>query len=137
MQSPPRPTASELKILRVLWETGPATVRQVHGHILENDALSYTTVLKQLQIMTEKGLVERDVERRAHVFKPVYSESQTQKAMLGDFITRVYDGSSSRMVMQALGLSRPASRDELDKIRSLVQELRNRPGPHPSTSEEQ
>lgn len=120
----PRPTASELKILRVLWHDGPSTVRDVHARIARNEQLSYTTVLKQLQIMTAKGLVERDTESRAHIFKPVRSELQTQRELLGDFMSRVYDGSPSRLVMQALGMSRPASAEELDEIDSLVRELR-------------
>lgn len=120
----PRPTASELKILRVLWQDGPSTVRDVHARIARNEQLSYTTVLKQLQIMTAKGLVERDTESRAHIFKPVRSELQTQRELLGDFMSRVYDGSPSRLVMQALGMSRPASAEELDEIDSLVRELR-------------
>lgn len=124
MATLPQPTASELKILRVLWRQGASTVRDVHQQINRNEQLSYTTVLKQLQIMTSKGLVERDTEARAHVYKPVHSELQTQREMLGDFMSRVYDGSPSRLVMQALGMSRPASADELDEIDSLVRKLR-------------
>jgi len=120
----PKPTASELKILRVLWQDGPSTVRDVHAQIAAREELSYTTVLKQLQIMTAKGLVERDTQARAHIYKPVGSELQTQHELLGDFISRVYDGSSSRLVMQALGMSRPASQAELDEIDSLVRKLR-------------
>jgi len=124
MANLPQPTTSELKILRVLWQDGPSTVREVHARIARNELLSYTTVLKQLQIMTAKGLVERDTESRAHVFKPVRSELQTQRELLGDFMSRVYDGSPSRLVMQALGMSRPASAEELDEIDSLVRKLR-------------
>lgn len=124
MATLPQPTASELKILRVLWKLGPSTVREVHEEIGRGERLSYTTVLKQLQIMTGKGLVERDTEARAHVYRPVRSELQTQREMLGDFMSRVYDGSPSRLVMQALGMSRPASAEELDEIDSLVRKLR-------------
>lgn len=124
----PQPTASELKILRVLWQFGPVTVRQVHEEINRDENLSYTTVLKQLQIMTGKGLVERDTGARAHVYKPVRSKLQTQREMLGDFMSRVYDGSPSRLVMQALGMSRPASADELKEIDSLVRRLRRESG---------
>ena len=120
----PQPTASELKILHILWQDGPSTVRDVHARIARNEGLSYTTVLKQLQIMTTKGLVERDTQARAHIYKAVDSELQTQRELLGDFISRVYDGSSSRLVMQALGMSRPASAEELNEIDSLVRKLR-------------
>jgi BlaI family transcriptional regulator, penicillinase repressor len=123
----PQPTASELKILHILWQDGPSKVRDVHARIARNEELSYTTVLKQLQIMTTKGLVERDTQARAHIYKPVGSELQTQRQLLGDFISRVYDGSSSRLVMQALGMSRPASSEELDEINSLVKKLRRQP----------
>lgn len=129
MTTLPQPTASELKILRVLWNHGPSTVRAVHQQINQSEQLSYTTVLKQLQIMTGKGLVERDTKARAHVYRPVRSELQTQKEMLGDFMSRVYDGSTSRLVMQALGMSRPASPEELDEIDSLVSKLRQQTGP--------
>lgn len=128
MATLPQPTASELKILRVLWQLGPSTVREVHEEISRAERLSYTTVLKQLQIMTGKGLVERDTEARAHIYSPVRSELQTQREMLGDFMSRVYDGSPSRLVMQALGMSRPASADELDEIDSLVRKLRRQSG---------
>jgi len=120
------PTASELKILRVLWHQGPTTVRSVHDEISRHEKLSYTTVLKQLQIMHGKGLVERDTRERAHVYRAVNSELQTQKAMLGDFVSRVYDGSPSKLVMQALGMSRPATAEELEQIDSLVRKLRER-----------
>jgi len=122
------PTPSELKILRVIWQRGPSTVREVHQRIAGGESLSYTTVLKQLQIMTEKGLVRRDTGQRAHVYVAVNGERETQQELLGEFVSRVYGGSSSRMVMQALGLSRPASRQELDRIDALVRELRTELG---------
>lgn len=136
MKKLPQPTASELKILGVLWEHGPSTVREVHEQIQHTAQVSYTTVLKQLQIMAEKGLVARDTAQRAHVYRPVLSESQTQKALLGDFVNRVYDGSASRLVMQALGMSRPASKEELGKIEALIQQLKNGSDPNASGPEE-
>lgn len=123
--TPPSPTPSELKILRCLWRNGPSTVREVHDSLEEGASLSYTTTLKQLQIMHSKGLVERETDQRAHVFRPVSGEEQTQRAMLGDFMSRVYEGSASRLVLQALGISRPASEAELDEINRLVQRLRS------------
>jgi len=123
-----QPTTCELKILRVLWRLGPCTVRAVHDDISQTEKLSYTTVLKQLQIMTDKGLVRRDTEERAHVYQPTNSEAQTQKELLGDFVARVYDGSPSRLVMQALGMSAPASDEELEQIRALLRTLREQHG---------
>jgi len=120
------PTAAELRILQVLWRHGPATVRAVHERIAEIEPLSYTTILKQLQIMTEKGLVARDTAERAHIYKPLKSRGETERELLGDFMNRVYDGSASRLVLQALGLSRPASDEELDEIDSLIERLRQR-----------
>jgi len=126
MPSPPQPTSSELRILKVLWQEGPCTVRQVHDRICQSGRLSYTTVLKQLQIMTHKGLVDRDIKARAHVYNTTQSRHNTQRRMLGEFMARVYDGSPSKLVMQALGMSRPASAEELDEIDSLIRKLRDR-----------
>lgn len=124
MSKLPAPTPSELKILQCLWRQGPSTVRSVHQHINSDGSLSYTTTLKQMQIMHAKGLVERDDSQRAHVFMATSSEAETQQAMLNDFMTRVYEGSASRLVLQALGASRPASSSELEEIDRLVQKLR-------------
>lgn len=124
----PAPTPSELRILRCLWNHGPSTVREVHKQINAGDSLSYTTTLKQMQIMHAKGLVDRDDSQRAHVFRPAIDEDETQRAMLGDFMSRVYEGSASRLVLQALGISSPASPEELDQINQLVQKLREQSG---------
>lgn len=120
----PAPTPSELKILKCLWSHGPSTVREVHERIAADQHLSYTTILKQMQIMHAKGLVERDDSQRAHVFRAVTGEDETQRVMLDDFMTRVYEGSASRLVMQALGMSRPARPEELAEIDSLIRKLR-------------
>jgi BlaI family transcriptional regulator, penicillinase repressor len=124
----PAPTPSELRILKCLWTLGPSTVREVHEHVADGASLSYTTTLKQMQIMHAKGLVERDDSQRAHVFSAVSDEDATQRAMLGDFMSRVYEGSASRLVLQALGISSPASPDELDQINRLIQKLREDSG---------
>jgi len=127
----PTPTPSELRILNCLWEHGPLTVRDVHERVDQDNLLSYTTFLKQMQIMHAKGLVERDDSRRAHVYSAVGDRDETQRVMLDDFMHRVYEGSASRLVLQALGISKPASASELDEIDRLIQKLRNDPGTEP------
>lgn len=124
MKRPPAPTPSELRILKCLWANGPSTVREVHEHIAADTAVSYTTTLKQMQIMHSKGLLERDDSQRAHVFSAVPEQEQTQRAMLSDFVERVYEGSASQMVLQALGMSEPASADELAEMDHLIRRLR-------------
>ena len=118
----PEPTESELEILNVLWQLGPSTVRQVH-EALERHGLAYTTVLSMLQIMYQKGLVSRDDSERAHVFKPALSKHQTQRQILGKLLQRVFGGSTTELVMQALGTASPASTEEIRKIRALLDEL--------------
>jgi predicted transcriptional regulator len=98
----PRPTDSELAILRVLWNEGPSTVRQVHEQLSAEQATGYTTVLKLMQIMFEKGLVARDEAQRAHVYTPVVSEQKTQRQLVTDLLERAFEGSASKMVLQAL-----------------------------------
>jgi len=119
MTTTPRPTDAELGILRVLWRRGPSTVRQVHEEMAGKSLTVYTTVLKLLQIMTEKGLVERDESQRAHVYVARLPEEQTLGQLVGDLLDRAFEGSSSRLVMSALE-SRPASREELAEIRRLL-----------------
>lgn len=117
----PRPTDAELGILATLWKIGPATVREVHT-ALEGRAEGYTTVLKLLQIMHQKGLVSRDESERAHVYAPVVGKDVAQEQMLGDFVQRVFDGSREQLVLQALGSGR-ATPQELAKIRALLDDL--------------
>ena len=118
----PRPTEAELEILQVLWEHGACTVRHVHEVLHHHDGTGYTTALKQLQIMFDKGLVERDEAQRAHVYRAVVSKERTQKRFLADMVKRVFDGSPSRLVLQALG-DHKASREELREIRALLNQL--------------
>ena len=119
----PRPTDGELAILRVLWSKGPSTVRQVHGVLAAGRELGYTTVLKLLQIMTDKGLVVRDERARTHVYEPSSSESQTQKQLVTDLLDRVFDGSAAKLVLQALSAGK-ATPAELAEIRKLLDKHR-------------
>ena len=122
--SAPRPTDAELAILRVLWERGPSTVRQVHGVLVARvGPTAYTTALKLLQIMTEKGLVRRDDTDRTHVFTPRLSEEQTQRQLVRDLLDRAFGGSASKLVMQALN-ARRATPEELGEIRKLIEARR-------------
>jgi len=118
---PPRPTDAELAILRVLWERGPSTVRQVHALLHAERATGYTTVLKLLQIMAEKGLVDRDDTDRTHVYTARLSEERTQRQLLQDLLDRAFGGSALKLVMQALSTKR-ASPEELAQIRQLLGE---------------
>ena len=122
MTATPRPTDAELGILRVLWRRGPSTVRQIHEEMAQRSPTVYTTVLKLLQIMTEKGLVQRDESERAHVYMARLPEEQTLGQLVGDLLDRAFEGSSSRLVMRALE-SRPATREELAEIRRLLDSM--------------
>ena len=122
--SAPRPTDAELAILRVLWERGPSTVRQVHEVLVARvGQTAYTTALKLLQIMTEKGLVRRDDTDRTHVFTSRLSEEQTQRQLVRDLLDRAFGGSASKLVMQALNAKR-ATPEELGEIRKLIEARR-------------
>lgn len=119
---PPRPTDAELSILRVLWRRGASTVRDVHEELSRENATGYTTILKLLQIMTEKGLVVRDESQRAHVYESAYGEQRTQRQLLTDLVDRAFDGSAAKLVVQALS-GRKASAAELDEIRRLLSQM--------------
>jgi len=119
----PWPTAAELDILRVLWERGPTTVREVHEALYGDEGASYTTSLKLLQIMHAKGLVERDDSQRAHVYRSAINKQRTQKRYLTDLSRRLFNGSTSQMVLHALGGHPSASREELDEIRKLLNKI--------------
>jgi BlaI family transcriptional regulator, penicillinase repressor len=122
MHRPPRrPTDAELAILRVLWAHGPSTVRRV-AEVLGREA-AYTTVLKLLQIMTEKGLVRRDESARTHVYTAACSQDQTERQLVADLMNRVFGGSAARLVLQALA-ARNASPEELAEIRKLIDRQR-------------
>ena len=112
-----KPTDAELAILRVLWARGPSTVREV-AEALGREA-AYTTMLKLMQIMTEKRLVQRDDSTRSHVYTATYSEDQTQKQLVADLLHRAFDGSAAKLVLQALAAGK-ASPEELAEIRKLL-----------------
>jgi predicted transcriptional regulator len=118
----PNPTDSELAILRELWDLGSGTVRQVHDAIkARGSGVGYTTVLKLLQIMADKGLVRRDSSARSHVFRPALKQSQTQRQLLADLISRAFNNSARQLILHALS-SRKVSRQELQEIRRVIDE---------------
>lgn len=114
----PRPTEAELAILRVLWRNGPLSVREIHRVMNETKATGYTTALKLLQIMTEKGLVERDEDVRPQIYRPRYSEQHTQRQLLRDLMNRAFGGSVRTLVMQALAANKstPEELEEIDRL---------------------
>lgn len=116
------PTDAELEILRVLWERGPSTVREVQEVLSAQREVGYTTALKLLQIMYEKGLVRRDESARTHVYEAGVAQDRTQNALVGDLVDRAFGGSASALVLGALS-SKPASKEELAEIRRLLDEL--------------
>ena len=117
--SSPRPTDAELAILRILWARGPSTVRQVYEVLGRERPTAYTTALKLLQIMTEKGLVDRDERDRTHIYRAHSSEEQTQRQLVRDLVDRAFGGSATKLVLQALA-SKHASPDELTQIRQIL-----------------
>jgi BlaI family penicillinase repressor len=121
MTKRPKPTDAELSILRVLWTRGPSTVRQVLDALNEDRPTGYTTALKLLQIMTDKGLVARDETDRTHIYRASLSEAETQRQLLDDLLARAFRGSAMTLVMQALSGAN-ATPDELARIRQLLDE---------------
>lgn len=116
------PTKSELEILQVLWHTGPATVRAVHTELEKQRDINYTTTLKLMQIMTEKGLLKRDESQMKHVYAVVEDEHKTKSHLLQKFVDSMYKGSASQLVMQLLG-NRKTSSQEIQEIRDLLKKL--------------
>jgi len=121
-RQPPRPTDAELAILGVLWQRGPSSVRDVHEELNRDGTTGYTTILKLLQIMIEKGLVVRDETQRAHIYEARYSEQKTQRQLLSDLADRAFGGSAAKLVLQALS-GRKATAEELGAIRELLEQL--------------
>ena len=123
MSRPPKPTEAELEILSVLWEENPATVRRVHDLLAARGRESgYTTVLKLMQIMVGKGLLERDESRRTHSYTPARTPRVTRKALVDDLMQRAFSGSAAQLALHALS-ARKASPEEIDEIRRLLDSM--------------
>jgi predicted transcriptional regulator len=120
-----KPTESELEILRVLWERDKASVREVHEELLMTKDVGYTTTLKLMQIMHEKGLVKRDDSYKTHIYQASVSKEKTQKHLLGKMINNLFGGSPAELVLQALG-NHKASPAELEEIQQLLNNLKDR-----------
>ena len=121
-KAPPKPTDAELEILQVLWQDGPATVRTVNEQLSKSREVGYTTTLKIMQLMLEKGLVQRDDEGRSHIYRAAVREQDTQGLLLDRFVDATFGGSALKLVMQALG-HRRTSPDELAQIRRLLNDI--------------
>ncbi len=121
-RQPARPTTAELQILQILWQRGPSTVRAVHESLGRAKAVGYTTVLKLLQIMTDKGLVTRDASARRHVYRAAGSQAAILRRMVSDLVERAFGGSTVGLVLHALS-DTPAASQELDEIRKLLDEM--------------
>src|SRR5580700_6437807 len=121
----PKPTAGELEILRVLWERGPSTVREIQDTLSKTRDVGYTTVLKLLQIMTAKGTVRRNEEQRAHVYEACLPATETKRQLAGDVLQRVFEGSASELMLHALA-GRRTSKKELKELRKLLDEYEGR-----------
>jgi len=123
---PPKPTEAELSILRVLWQRGPSTVREVWEELRPEQGTGYTTVLKTMQIMFDKGLLKRNETERSHVYAAARSREQTQRQVVGHLLERLFSGSAPQLVMQALAGSK-ASSEELAEIRKLLDKMEGGP----------
>lgn len=121
----PRPTDAELAILRVLWERGPSTVRQVHEALAGTRETGYTTTLKLMQIMADKGLVKRNETARTHVYSATAGEAQTQQQLVQDLVDRAFGGSAAALVLRALS-AEGTSDSELQEIRKLIDDYREK-----------
>jgi len=115
----PEPTKAELEILQVLWEYGPSTVRFVNDKLNEQREVNYTSTLKQMQILTDKGILKRDESQMKHIYIPVEAESKTKNQLLDKFVNTLYKGSASSLVMQLLG-NENTSKEDIDKIKKLL-----------------
>jgi predicted transcriptional regulator len=118
----PRPTDGELAILRVLWKHGPSTVREVQEVLGARRPTGYTTALKLMQIMTEKGLLARDESRRTHVYRPTVSAEEVERGLVRDLLDRAFAGAADRLVLRVLS-AKKVSRDELARIRKMLDEI--------------
>ena len=121
-QNTPQPTVRELTILGILWDDGPSTVRDVNDAMNKGKTVGYTTTLKFMQIMTEKGLLIRDESQFKHIYKPAISQERTQRQLVGDLLERAFSGSAEKLVMRALS-AKKVSAGELAKIRKILDEM--------------
>jgi len=117
-----KPTDSELDILQILWEHGPSSVRFVHEIIEKEKAVGYTTTLKLMQIMSDKGIVKRDTSNRTHIYEAAINEEQTQQQLLDKFVEGTFRGSAMKLVLSALG-SNKTSKEELQEIKDFIQKI--------------
>jgi BlaI family penicillinase repressor len=119
---PSQPTEVELQILRILWELGPSPVREIHARLNADKGTNYSTTVKMLSVMLEKGLVKRDEDASPHIYRPVLSREKAGKRMLSDLIEKVYDGATMSLVLQALA-STTATKEELDEVRRFLDQM--------------
>lgn len=119
-----KPTEGEMEILQVLWKNGHCTVREVHEALNKKDS-GYTTTLKLMQIMHEKGMVDRDTSSKTHVYRSLINREKTQQQLVNKMIDNVFNGSAARLVMQALG-NKTASKEEIDLIKEYLNKLENK-----------
>lgn len=120
----PQPTASELAVLQLLWERGPLPVKAVHAALAEEKPVVYTTVLKTMQVMYERGMLERESQGRAHIYRAAISQESTQNQLLDSFLQRTFGGSAKRLVMRALG-NYQASQEDIDDLKAMIEKLEN------------
>lgn len=119
----PRPTEGELEILQVLWALGPASVRQVNEALNTSRSVGYTTTLKLMQIMVDKGLLARDTSERTHIYRAIVAERDTRQNLLQNLVDQAFGGSAMDLVIQALGSSHRATPEELEEIKALIERL--------------
>jgi len=119
-----KPTESELEVLQLLWKLGPCSVRTINEELNKKREVGYTTTLKIMQIMNEKGLVSRDTNSRTHIYQSTLKEKDTKQGLLKEFISNTFNGSAKNLVMQALGGSK-TSQKELEEIKELIQQIEN------------
>lgn len=123
-QKPPQPTASELAVLTILWDEGPQPVRAVHERLAEEKDVVYTTVLKTMQVMYERGFLDREKRGRGHVYRAVLKREDTQDSLLDTFVRRAFGGSAKQLAMRALG-KYDTTQEDLDELKALIRKLEN------------
>ena len=122
-KTPPiQPTEVELQMLRIFWDLGPSPVREIHARLNAEKGTNYSTTVKMLSVMLEKGLVRRDEKASPHIYRPTLSREAAGKRMLSDLIEKVYDGAAMSLVLQALA-STAATKDELDEVRRMLDQM--------------